>query len=84
MTHALRPWPLNHSALRLQVGKAASTYSASLFSGEGFVTHFTGVACSTTNCALLFHVLCEVAMHQCAGPTPNIRCYSMIDMSANV
>ena len=29
-----------------QVGKAASTYSASLFSGEGFVTHFTGVACS--------------------------------------
>lgn len=41
--------PLPLGSLRViwpQVGKAASTYSASLFSGEGFVTHFTGVACS--------------------------------------
>jgi uncharacterized protein (TIGR00266 family) len=30
------------STMKYEVGKAASTYSASLFSGEGFVTHFTG------------------------------------------
>lgn len=42
--------------MQYEVGKAASTYSASLFSGEGFVTRFTDEALPQPDVCIINHL----------------------------